>query len=476
MKLNRVGVTTITTLLFLAVTALAQAPKQKSVILMIADDHSFQLGAYGDKKIKTPNLDRLAAQGVRFSNAFATVASCSASRAVILTGLYTHSNGQFGHAHDYHNLHTHSWVEPLPKLLKRAGYSTGLVGKFHVKPEALYGFDVQASGNTDEKLGDGARNVYGMAQAARKFIEGTNGKPFYLHVGYSDPHRQGAIGFANRPDYPGVKPIKYTSADVTVPPFLPDNAEVREELAGYYESISRLDQGVGLMLDVLKATGRDQDTVVMYISDNGMPFPGAKTNLYDPGVHLPLIVSAPDQKQRGIVNHAMVSWVDLTPTILDWANAPQPKYELPGKSFLPILEEENPAGRDEVFFSHVFHEITMYYPIRGLRTRQFKYLVNLNPEIEFPFASDLYGSPTWQGILKRKDTKLGGRTVKAYLQRAAEELYDLSKDPHEVKNVANDPQYAATLKELRQRLHDWRKRTNDPWLILNDYKANSELR
>ena len=463
--------------LLLSVFVTAQTPKQKSVILLIADDHSFQLGAYGDKKIKTPNLDRLAANGTRFTNAYATVASCSASRAVLLTGLYTHSNGQFGHGHDYHNLHTHNWVEPLPKLLKRAGYATGIVGKFHVKPEAQYGFDVVTGGNTDEKLGDGARNVYGMAQNARKFIESTNGKPFYLHVGYSDPHRQGAVGYANRPDYPGIKAIKYSPADVTVPFFLPDNTEVRQELAEYYESISRLDQGIGLMLNALKETGRDKDTLVIYISDNGMSFPGAKTNLYDPGVHLPMIVSSPDQQKRGLVNNAMVSWVDMTPTILDWASAAGPtKYQLPGKSFLPLLEIENPPGRDEVFFSHVFHEITMYYPMRGIRTRQFKYLINLNSEIEFPFASDLYGSPTWQGVLKRKDKMLGSRTVKTYLHRAPEELYDLSQDPQEARNVANDPNYAAPLKELRQRLQDWRKNTKDPWLIQDNYKPNATFK
>ena len=190
-----------------------------------------------------------------------------------------------------------------------------------------------------------------------------------------------------------------------------------------------------------------------------------------------MIVSSPEQQKRGLVNNAMVSWVDMTPTILDWAGTAGPtKYQMPGKSFLPLLETENPTGRDEVFFSHVFHEITMYYPMRGMRTRQFKYLVNLNSEIEFPFASDLYGSPTWQGVLKRKDKMLGSRTAKAYVHRAPEELYDLSKDPQEARNVANDPHYAATLKELRQRLQDWRKRTNDPWLILDDYKANATFK
>jgi len=449
--------------LFLAASSLppaktsAQSAQRKSVILLIADDQGLDLGCYGNTAIKTPNLDKLAGRGVRFTNAYATVASCSASRAVMLTGLYTHSNGQYGHAHDYHNLHLHKWVEPLPQLLKKNGYATGLIGKFHVNPAAQFGWDMLQEG--------AARDVYAMAQKAGEFFAQAKDKPFYLHVGFADPHRA-AKGFANRPDYPGVQPIKYSPAQVRVPYHLPDKPEVREELAEHYEAISRLDQGVGLVLDALKAAGRDKDTLIIYLSDNGIPFPGAKTTLYDAGVRLPLIVYSPEQKKNGSVNHAMVSWVDLVPTILDWTGSKGPSYQLPGRSFLPILEEESPRGWDEVYVSHLFHEITMYYPMRGVRTRQFKYLVNLFPELEFPHASDLFGSPSWQGILKRKDRMMGERPVRAYLHRPAEELYDLNSDPNELKNVASDPKYAGALKDLRQRLLDWRKRTKDPWLIL----------
>src|SRR5262249_18466998 len=177
-----------------------------------------------------------------------------------------------------------------------------------------------------------------------------------------------------------------------------DQPEVRQELADYYQAVSRLDHGVGLMLETLRKAGRAEDTLVIFLSDNGIPFPGAKTTQYDAGLHLPLIISSPAQEQRGLTNAAMVNWADITPTILDWARVQSPA--LPGRSILPILEKKAPKGWDIVFGSHVFHEVTNYYPMRTMRTRTHKYILNLASPLDFPFASDLYYSKTWQGILR----------------------------------------------------------------------------
>lgn len=144
---------------------------------------------------------------------------------------------------------------------------------------------------------------------------------------------------------------------MTVPYFLSDKPDVRRELAEYYQSISRLDQGVGFVLDALKETKHAEDTLVLFVSDNGPPFPGAKTTLYDSGIHLPLIVSSPAQKQRDLTNNAMVSWIDILPTILDWTGVAAPPA-LTGRSVLPILEEEKPKGWDVVYGSHQCHEVT----------------------------------------------------------------------------------------------------------------------
>ncbi|HQO35904.1 MAG TPA: sulfatase [bacterium] len=437
----------------------------RNVLLLIGDDHGLDTPSYGNPSIQTPNLDRLAWDGVRFSNAFCTTASCSPSRSVILTGLHNHTNGQLGLAHGHHNFHTLPWVQTLPRLLKNRGYTTGVIGKLHVNPASLYPFDVCVTG---EELGS-IRSVATMSERARGFFEKNRDKPFFLLMGYGDPHRS-AKGFGNEQPYPGVEETTYSPESMKPPAFLQDSAAVREELAEYSQAVSRLDLGIGMVLEALQASGKDKDTLVIYISDNGPPFPGAKTNLYDPGIHLPLIVRSPEQAKRGVVNQAMVSWTDLTPTILEWTGTPAPKeYELHGRSFLPILENENPSGWDSVFLSHTFHEVTMYYPMRGIRTRRYKYIQNLCPGLSFPHASDLYASKTWQELLARPEMRMGQRTVQDYLHRPSEELYDLEQDPWEFLNLAQGAEFQEILADLRGRTHEFRQRTNDPWLILENH-------
>jgi len=444
----------------------ARTSGQRNVLLVISDDQGLdQCGCYGNEKIRTPNLDGLASHGVRFTNAFATAASCSASRSVILTGLFNHTNGQYGHEHAYHHFRLFDWVKPLPALLKSAGYATGVIGKLHVGPLESFAFDFVAP----ERELWGNRNVLAMAKRAGEFFNQNRQKPFFLLIGYSDPHRANR-GFANDRDYPGIRKVTYSPPDVPVPYFLPDCPEVRGELAEQYQAVSRMDQGVGLILEELKKSGRYDDTFIIFISDNGIPFPGAKTTLYDSGVHLPMIAKSPTVGEGGSVNNAMVSYTDIVPTVLEWAQAPLPGYPLHGRSFLDILNQEHPEGWDRVFLSQTFHEITMYYPMRGIRTRRFKYLNNLFPELEFPPASDLYASASWQAILRREDGMMGKRSVKSYLHRDREELYDLSNDPNELVNVAANPSCAATLEEMRREVLSFRRETKDPWLILLNYE------
>jgi N-sulfoglucosamine sulfohydrolase len=427
---------------------------RRNVVLLIADDLGLQVGCYGDAKARTPNIDALARSGVRFSHAFATVSSCSPSRAALFTGLHTHASGQYGLAHAEHNFHTRAGVRSLPALLRPAGYYTGIIGKVHVLPLALYPFDIFAPGG---------RDVLAMSRAARKFFADSRGRPFFLVMGYADPHRA-AKGFANEKSYPGVKEERFGPEDVTLPYYLPDQPDARRDWADYYRSINRLDQGVGMLMKELREAGLERDTLVIFLSDNGPPFPGAKTTLYDAGTHLPLIVSAPTLRRRGLVNRAMVSWVDIAPTILDWCGVPAPA-RMHGRSFLPILAEESPRGWDQVFGSHQFHEVTMYYPMRSVRTRTHRYVLNLAHRLEYPFAADLYASPTWQGVLRRHDRTIGRRTLAQFLERPREELYDLTKDPNELKNVAGEASYAAVLAELRKRVRDMQERTGDPWVI-----------
>lgn len=443
--------------------------RQRNVLLLIADDQGLDLGCYG-VAVRTPRLDGLARSGTLFRQGYAAVSSCSPSRAVINTGLYTHQNGMYGLQHDVHHQSLLPGIETLPSLLRRAGYATALVGKKHVGPDSAFPYEAEL---VPER--SGRRDVRELAIAAASLIRSTDDRPFFVTIAYSDPHRA-AVDYGNDRAWPGVTPGRYDPARVTIPSHLPDLPAVREDLAAYYQSISRLDAGVGMILDELAGTGRADDTLVLFLSDNGRPFPGAKTNLYDAGLHLPLIVRAPGTAPA--VNDAMVSWTDIAPTVLDWAGvAPPAAYRLPGHSLLPILGRPGDPARDAICASHDFHEITQYYPMRAIRTRTHSYILNLAWQLPYPIAGDVAGSPSWQVIVANPSLRLGRRTQAAYLQRPAEELYDLARDPDEIANVAADPAYAGVKAALAERLRAMRAATKDPWLAgLTDPYAHLEQR
>ncbi len=446
--------------------SIAAAPR--NVVLVVVDDQgTTDAGCYGNPVIKTPNLDRLAAEGTRYTNAFCTTASCSASRSVILTGLHNHANAQYGHQHSYHHFRSYDRIESLSVLLSAGGYRTARIGKYHVAPEEVYRFEVVLRGD--------ARNGVQMAEACREFVAADSERPFFLYFCTSDPHRGGGVvpddplrpdRFGNRKNgHRGVRPVEYDPAEVIVPPYLPDTPQCRAELAQYYQSVSRVDQGVGRLREVLEAAGVWDDTLLIYISDNGIAFPGAKTTLYEPGMRLPCIVRSPYQKKRGVVCDALITWADLTPTILDFAGVLEGADRFHGRSFLSTLEETSPGGFDEVYASHTFHEITMYYPMRVVRTRRHKLIWNIAHPLPYPFASDLWASSTWQDIHTRGAEHYGKRRVQAYLQRPRFELYDLAKDPHEIVNLAGSEEHAGTLEKLQKRLRAFQERTRDPWVL-----------
>ncbi|MDQ3289123.1 MAG: sulfatase [Pseudomonadota bacterium] len=423
----------------------------RNVLLIIADDQSYD-------PIRTPTLEALGRSGTEFVTAYAAAASCSPSRSVLLTGLYPHTNGVYGLAHGVHNFHLVDGVATLPTLLKQAGYTTALVGKYHLLPESAFDFDAHLAPEAP-----GNRDVSHMAREAGRFMASVSGKqPFFLIMGYSDPHRA-PINFGNTQQWPDVPRITYDPAELPVPASLPDLPEVRQDLAEYYESVRRLDTGVGLLIEELKAAGKYDDTLIVFVSDHGRPFPGAKATLYEDGIHVPMFVVSPDQRRRGVKSRAMASLVDVAPTILDWADAAHPADELPGRSLLPILENDEPAGWDTVFASHTFHEINQYYPMRALRNQRYKYIRNLAHELPFPVPGDVAESPSWQAMLAT-GAPVGQRSQQAFLRRPSEELYDLTTDPLELRNLADDPAHAAALALLRAELDQHRARTRDPWL------------
>ncbi|MDA0335797.1 MAG: sulfatase [bacterium] len=429
----------------------------KNVLLLIADDWSPLAGCYGNPVIDTPHVDALARRATRFTQAYCTSPSCAASRANILTGHYSHTHGQYGHAHSIHNFHTAATMPSIPKQLGRAGFATGIIGKLHVQPESVYPWthDLQ-------QVPGGTRNVSQMAVQARRFFDDIGDLPFYLHMGFSDPHRD----FGNQHTYAGVTETRYHPDVIPVPDFLPDHPAVRAELAQYYQAISRLDQGFGLAIQALQDAGRADGTLIIVMSDHGMPFPGAKASSFDSGHHCPLLLARPGAAE--VECDAMVNWSNIAPTVLDWCGVEAPDelpVALPERSLLPILDEAHPAGWEETFTSHTFHEVTNYYPYRALRGRRYKYVRNLYPELTRPLPSDLWASTTWQAVLDEDLAMMGQRPTAAFLHQRAEALFDIQSDPVEAVNLIDDPSLQDVAQQMRRKVQRFRMATKDPWVL-----------
>jgi len=440
--------------------------ERPNIVLLVSDDHERETaGCYGNPGVETPHVDRLADDGVRFLNSFCTTASCAASRSTILTGRQNHATGTYGHTHGYNHFSCFSDVRTLPMMLKEAGYRTGRVGKTHYAPESLFPFD------WGRRAGEFGRDDVRMSEACREFIRGES--PFFLYWCSFNPHRARVLeshplkpnDFGNPVEsFPGDEERPYSEDEVRVPRFLSDIPEVRAELAQYYQSISRLDRGIGRLIDILKEEGKHENTVIIYISDNGAAFPESKTTLYEPGMCLPCIVRSPLHEKRGTTCAGLITWADITPTIHDFAGLDAAREDFHGRSFRGIIDEVKPKSwRDGVYASHTFHEITNYYPMRAVRTERYKFLYNVAWKLDYPFASDLWESASWQAVLREGREKFGARTVDAYIHRPRFELYDLETDPDEIANLAERSEYAGMVEEFIGKLKKFQEETKDPW-------------
>lgn len=484
---------------------------EKNIIFFITDDESPTLGCYGDSTAKTPNIDKIAKDGTLFLNAFATTASCSASRSVVLSGLHNHKNGQFGHQHHFHKFASFHDVASLslPRVLANVGYRTGQIGKYHVAPEEVYHFETYLKGN--------GRNALQMANQAKDFItDNSDPRPFFLYFATSDPHRGGGKDqssksalkpdlFGNKPNkqsHQGVNEIFFQPEDVPIPHFLSDTTETREELAQYYQSCSRIDQGVGQLVKILKESNLYNKTLIVFTSDHGMAFSGGKTTVYEGGLRVPFVVRNPYIKNRGIKHPAFISHIDITPTLLDFAGGLDSEVNGPknwispkefwknksyaakenrsggfkfrsyhGKSWLDIMGDPKVPHWKTIFASHTFHEIQMYYPMRVVRDKEYKLIWNIAHGLPYPFASDLWAASSWQAQFRKgHDASYGQKSVKEYIHRPKFELYHIAGDPYESTNLANDPDHKNTLLKYQKKLREFQNKMNDPWIMKWNYE------
>ena len=450
-----VGVAAGGALLNLPLLAEIQAPRP-NFVLIIADDMGWDdCGAYGHPTIRTPHIDRLAADGMRFTNAFLTTSSCSPSRASIITGRYPHNT-------DAEQLH---W--PLPaeqktfvELLKNAGYWTAAVGKWHlgdavkdrfhhIREADVSGFQLPA-GTDKTKDAMVAKEKSGCEHWISTLRSRPKDKPFFLWLAALDPHRDYEMGIIPKP---------HKTSDVRIPPYLPDVLEVREELALYYDEIARLDGYVGDVLKEIKAQGIEEDTFVLFFSDNGRPFPRDKTTLYDGGIKTPWIARWPGRLRPGTICTQLVSSVDIAPTILSLAGLDVP-HSFQGYNFSPLLTDPGTKIRDYVFAEDHWHD---YEDLgRAVRSMQYKYIRNDYPDLPATPPADVGRSRTFKAMRRlRTQGKLDKNQMACFSKpRLAEELYDIVNDPYELHNLSDNPEYIHVLRELRRALEDWSERTN----------------
>ncbi|KAF7989359.1 hypothetical protein HCN44_008033 [Aphidius gifuensis] len=447
-----------------------------------SDDAGFEMGAYRNKICQTPNLDKLAKESLIFNNAYTSASSCSPSRSSLLTGLPSHQNGMYGLHQGVHHFQSFNNIQSLPKILKKNNIRTGIIGKKHVGPDSVYPFDYSYTEKNHSILQVG-RNITNIKLLVRNFLtEHKNvNKPFFLYVAFHDPHRcghtnpeygnfcekfgNGDVGMGKIEDW---SPVYYQWDQVEVPYYVQDTEEARRDISSQYTTISRLDQGIGLVLKELDDAGYKNNTLVIYSSDNGPPFPNGRTNLYDPGMAEPLLISSPIHKSKNNqVTYKLTSLLDIVPTVLDWYNIKnKKKFKLTGKSLLPLFVNDT-SDDDIVYASQTHHEVTMYYPMRVVRTKKYKLIHNLNYGMNFPIDQDFYLSPTFQDILNRTRYNLSlpwYKTLKTYYKRPEWEFYNLKNDPNEINNVINKMSVKKIVNDLKVKLFNWQNITNDPWI------------
>ena len=336
-----------------------------SILLLVGDDHGrADAGCYGNSDARTPNLDRLAAEGARFTGMHAVTAICQPSRAALFTGRYPISTGVYG----FYPLDRD--VEPLSALLADAGYDCGLVGKQHIAPLDRYRFTFTAPLSKDE-----GRDMARYVQGTREFLdEKREDAPFFLVVAFHDPHRPfPTTGVDSGPaaEVPG----GVDRAALRVPDGFPDTPAVREDVGGYLDAIGRLDAGVGGVLSLLEERGLLDDTLVVYTSDHGPPFPFAKTTLYGRGLAVPFLVRWPGRVAPGTIESSLFSLVDVAPTLLEAAGESSPR-EVEGTSFLPDLLGVADRGRAWIFASQTDHLYLPSTPMRSVADARFRYIYN----------------------------------------------------------------------------------------------------
>ncbi|MFZ5830164.1 MAG: sulfatase, partial [Planctomycetota bacterium] len=429
------------------------AAERPNIVVYLSDDHSqFDSSLYGNDNIPTPNFEKLAADGMTFTHAFVASPSCAPSRAALLTGLMPARNGaEANHTKPKDGTH---W---LVQDLKAAGYEVVAFGKVaHGTYTNEPGFDQVNTAAAVEAL----RSNVSKFLAARR-----SDKPLCLFVGTSNPH------------VPWAEESTFDPAEVEFPPHHLDTPATRVHRAAYYQEIKDLDRLMGELRE-MAGEHLGENTVFIHTSDHGSQWPFGKWNLYDYGIRVPLIAAWPGVIQPGVTSDAMVSWADLLPTLIDIAGGRVPAG-IDGRSFLPVLRGAEAQHRDAIFTTHTGDGRMNIYPIRSVRTRDWKLIHNLHPEFAHTNHSDLDRKPLagaywgeWAALAKTDES--ARRIVDRYFRRPEWELYHVSDYKWELNNLVEDPAQAKRIEEMKKQLADWMREQGDAQLVHSQPRLLSE--
>jgi len=417
--------------------AAAKSAAPPGILVLVADDMSRDyLGCYGNRFIHTPNLDALAREGMRFNRGYVTSAQCSPSRSSIFAGRSPHAIGTS-------RLHAdlRSDVPTVVEPLKAKGYFTGMYRKNHLGNDFLKRLDFY--GGEKESF-------------ATFFDRLPQGRPFFLWVGFLDPHRSPT----NYDHIKGRVASPHNPANVLVPPFLPDTPAMREDLALHCDAISRLDQECGDVLKLLRERGLADSTIVVFLGDNGMPYPRAKSTCYEAGINVPLIIRWPGRAGAGSVTDELVSMLDLSATWLDAAGLP-PLRTTEGRSLVKLLTGRPHEARRYVFAERNWHDT--WDPMRAIVSDRYALICNYRPEVSYRGALDHESAPPW-GIMdaERKAGRLRPELEPLFHSpRPPVEFYDLQKDPNQFHNLADDASVAGERDAMLLALDRWMRESND---------------
>jgi arylsulfatase len=424
-------------LVLIACPTIVFGAERPNIVFFIADDISQDdFGCYGHQVIKTPHTDRLAANGLRFDNAYLTTSSCSPSRCSIITGRYPHNTG----APELHVTLPDSQIR-FPELLHQAGYYTVLSGKNHMFGDKDRAFDLITHGGGPGSSADWVQLVKDRPKD----------KPFFFWLASTDGHRDWAIN-------DDVK--TYNKEEVIIPPYMVDTEVTREDLTGYYHEVSRYDHYVGLVTAELKKQGVLDNTLIVVASDNGRPFPRCKSRLYDSGIKTPWVVHFPAMIKSAAVSKSLLSVIDLSATCLELAGVKIPEC-VQGLSFVPILKDPTATVREMVFSEHNWHVYKNHE--RMVRFGDFLYIKNNYPnQPNLCYESDTHypaGKELWIAHAAGKTT---WKQQQVFANPCPEEeLFQVSEDSHQLTNLVANPEYAEALAQARSLLEMWTKQTGD---------------